>query len=398
MGLTPVSVVVVSRGRAEALSLCLTALGQIHYHPFEIVVVADPPGCAAARRHELGDRLKVIPFDRPNIARARNLGIDAAGGEIVAFIDDDAFAEPGWLIHLTSVFADPQVAGAGGFVLGRNGFSLQWGARIVSPEGWQHSIETPVSSFATPNVPEGAALRTEGTNMAFRRRALRGLGGFDEAFRYYFDETDLNMRMAKAGLRIALAPLARVWHRQDASPRRRSGRTPRDLSDIGASTAAFLRRHGHADRFRGALAAHRNAERSRLLRHMVRGALMPGDVDDLLGSFDEGVEDGASRPVCLMENQDRESVHQPLRQEATRFEPKVISGWAWERERLNTSAEAAIDAGNWVHLLRLTPTTLFHRRSFAAPGIWLQTGGIFGRSARNTPLWRASTLNMRAKV
>ncbi|MCB2152739.1 MAG: glycosyltransferase, partial [Rhodobacteraceae bacterium] len=59
---------------------------------------------------------------------ARNLGLAAAAGEIVAFIDDDAVPEPRWLARLTAPFADPGIAAAGGFVVGRNGISFQWRA------------------------------------------------------------------------------------------------------------------------------------------------------------------------------------------------------------------------------------------------------------------------------
>ncbi|MEL6702483.1 MAG: glycosyltransferase, partial [Pseudomonadota bacterium] len=87
------SVVVVSRHRAEALRRCLVSLQQVWAVAFEVIVVADPAGIDA-----VGDMPGVIriPFDAANIAQARNLGIDAARGDIISFIDDDAVAEPCW--------------------------------------------------------------------------------------------------------------------------------------------------------------------------------------------------------------------------------------------------------------------------------------------------------------
>ena len=95
-----VSVIVVSRGRPKALLRCLTGLGQVLYPAFEIIVVADPAGMTALQPDWAG-RIKAVGFDQPNISAARNLGVAQAAGDIVAFIDDDAVPEPGWLIHLT---------------------------------------------------------------------------------------------------------------------------------------------------------------------------------------------------------------------------------------------------------------------------------------------------------
>ena len=387
---------VASRGRPAALSLCLTALEQLQYHPYEIVVVADPVGCQAARAHPLGPNLKVEEFDEANLARARNIGIAASGGEIVAFIDDDAFAEPGWLAHLAGAFSLPGVAGAGGYVIGRNGLSLQWAARRVSAEGWHNPISVAGDTPFVPTSQDGTAVRTEGTNMAFRREALAALGGFDESFRYFLEETELNMRMARAGLSVAVVPQARVWHRQDASPRRGADRAPRDLFEIGASTTAFLQRHASAGGRAKAIEAHRRVERRRLLRHMVNGALLPGAVGELIKGFDAGASEGSDRPSKLAQNLEIKPMFRPVRDAPLVRRICQIWGWPWYARRLNTEVRNALAEGALVHLIRLSPTALYHRRTFADPGIWLQYGGLFGRSDRNTPLIRAVGLERRA--
>ncbi|MEP5155405.1 glycosyltransferase family A protein, partial [Planktotalea sp.] len=90
MSTPSVSVIVVSRGRAADLPLCLTGISQLDYPEFEVVLVADKDGMEAARDLSFFEDLKCVAFEEANISAARNLGIAEAAGEIVAFIDDDA--------------------------------------------------------------------------------------------------------------------------------------------------------------------------------------------------------------------------------------------------------------------------------------------------------------------
>ena len=116
----PVSVVVVSHGRPEMLKRCLLGLSQLQYDPFEIILVADPLGVSAAGQTGLADDLKIIPFEEPNISAARNLGVAAAAGELIAFIDDDAVPEPQWLRYLCAPAVQSDVAAMGGYVRARH--------------------------------------------------------------------------------------------------------------------------------------------------------------------------------------------------------------------------------------------------------------------------------------
>src|SRR5512146_2129492 len=92
-----VSVVVASLGRPRELDRCLTALRQLTYRPFEVVAVACEAGRMAAARHSALPWVRFIPNRGTGIAEARNDGIAVAGGEVVAFLDDDAVPEPTWL-------------------------------------------------------------------------------------------------------------------------------------------------------------------------------------------------------------------------------------------------------------------------------------------------------------
>src|SRR5690606_23264203 len=157
--------------------------------------------------------------------------------------DDDAVPEPTWASRLAAPFAHPRVGAAGGFVRGRNGISFQWRALAVDHLGQDHPLEVDPEGVSLHEGTATRAVKTQGTNCAFRRAGWLAAGGFDPAFRFYLDEADVNLRLAAAGHLTAVVPRAEVIHGFAASARRRADRVPADLTDIGASTAVFLRRH-----------------------------------------------------------------------------------------------------------------------------------------------------------
>ncbi|MBP0483099.1 glycosyltransferase family 2 protein [Sagittula salina] len=384
----PVSVVVVSRHRPEALSRCLTGLSQLDYPDVELVVVACPAGLAALAARADAPQVKAIPFDEANISTARNLGVAAAAGAVIAFIDDDAVPEPMWLRHLTAPFEDEEVAAAGGFVLGRNGISFQWRARTVDRAGQAAPLAVD-DSHATvlPPVPD-RAIRTEGTNMAVRRAVLAEMGGFDPAFRFFHDEADLNMRLAAAGHATAIVPLAQVHHGFAASARRARDRSPRDLTEIAASQQVFLRKHCPPEARAAAWDTFRAEQHLRLLRWMQRGPLDPLDLRRLMAGFQRGRRAGEDRPLHTLP-----PIHAPnegfrpfpTRPDAPR---RLFAGRPWQAPRLRAEAEKAVRRGEIVTLILLSPSALYHRVRFAGEGYWEQTGGLFGRSQRQAPIFQ----------
>lgn len=388
-----VSVVIVSRGRPALLRRCLLSLSQVSYPAFEIIVVADPAGLAAISGT---NGIKKIAFDEANISAARNLGIAAAAGEIVAFIDDDAAAEPTWLRHLIAPFSDPETSATGGFVRGRNGIEFQWRARVVGPTGFAREVE--VANADAPFVPETGpdeAVKTEGTNFAVRRETLAKLGGFDPAFRFFLDETDLNMRLMKAGGQTVIVPLAQVHHGYAASAIRQSDRAPLDLFEIGASSAVFLRKHAPALQHAPAETAFHNEQRKRLLRHVVDGGLEPRDVDRVLRSLTAGFAEGRLRPLeHLPEIEPPLDAFLPIEVKDSGA-PIVLSGRPWNRRRLSKAARVSVQSGRITSVFRFSPTALPHWRRFHTDGYWEQRGGLFGRANRTERRIRWQTFAQR---
>lgn len=384
-----VSLIVVSEGRPASLELCLTACRYLDHPRFELIVVADAPGLEVVLRLGLSDRVKTAENPGRGVSVARNTGLALAAGSVVAFLDDDAVPEPTWLSRLSAPFADAQVAAAGGFVRGRNGISFQWRARWVDEEGEHHPLEVPEGPVSLHRGAPGRAIKTEGTNMAFRRAVLADLGGFDPAYRYFLDETDVNMRLALAGHVTAIVPLAQVQHRFAAGARRTRTRAPRSLADLGASSTLFLRKYAPADRLDPALGALKTAQRARLIRHMVQGTLEPRDLRRLMADLDRGIAAGRAAPI---------SVLSPLPAPASPFRPFAdtppppglfLAGRIWQAPRLHARAADLARLGVPVTLFLFGPSPRFHRMRFARGGYWVQGGGLFGRSERNMPLFRA---------
>jgi GT2 family glycosyltransferase len=380
-----VSVVVVSHGRPESLLWCLSALAGVAYQPFEIVVVADLASCAYVSESPYAGRVKLVAYDTPNIAAARNTGVAEAAGEIIAFIDDDAAAEPLWLQHLVAGFGLPDVVCTGGYVRGRNGISYQWTARQVDSAGRAQALKAEGSAPFLPETEAGFAVKTEGTNMAVRRDVLVALGGFDEGFHFYLDETDLNLRLAGAHHKTALCPSAQVHHAYKASTRRKADRTVTDLFDVGASTVLLLRKFGQPLEPRCSEMVEEQA--SRMADQVTRGLLSDDAAAEVMQSLEAGFEAGAHRAIGQYSNALRQP---PAFQEflPDRNGSVTLSGRWWQRRKLRKEAVKRAAQGANVSLYLFSLDTRFHHVRYDDAGYWEQSGGQFGRAERNEPLFQ----------
>ncbi len=369
------SIIVVSRHRPRHLARCLDALARQSHPDCEIVLVADPGSVDA--RPDLP--LKRCAFDVPNISQARNRGIALAAGAVLAFIDDDAIAVPDWASALARPFADPRVLAATGFTRGPDGLSWQARAERMTPSGQARPIDLRAPALLSPD--HGQPVSTIGTNCAFRRDALLAIGGFDPAFAYHLDESDVNMRMAARFPQAltAVIPQAQVIHGIAPGTGRSSAGVPHDLTAIGRSTAIFAARHG------GDAGWVRASQRRRLLRHLVAGRLDPFAVAPLMATLEAGLAAGArlSPPFPAPWDADDPPPFQPMPPAQPRH--IFLAGWHWRARGLRETARRALARGDMATILLMTPSLQPHRMVIADGGWWEQRGGLWGPSRPGDP-------------
>jgi glycosyltransferase involved in cell wall biosynthesis len=156
------------------LGACLESLRAQTQPPREVIVVVDHNPDLFGAVRESFPWAAVVENHRPRgLAGARNSGIDASAGAIIAFIDDDARADPDWIAQLGGCFADPSAVGAGGALLPR------W---TNGPVRWLPREFYWVLGCSYTGLPEklGPVRNPIGANMAVRARALRAVDGFRE--------------------------------------------------------------------------------------------------------------------------------------------------------------------------------------------------------------------------
>lgn len=197
-----VSVVVCSYNGDRTLAACLDSLQQLNYAEYEVILVDDGSRDTTAQIANLRPDVRFYRHERNlGLSVARNTGLAAAKGEIVAFTDADCRADPDWLYYLVSDLLGGEFVGMGGPNLLPPEDSPVAAAVMVSPGGPAHVMLTDRQAEHIP-----------GCNMAFFKSVLDEIGGFDPIFRAAGDDVDLCWRLQQAGYKVGFSPAALVWH------------------------------------------------------------------------------------------------------------------------------------------------------------------------------------------
>lgn len=252
------SVVLCTHARPAYLAACLEGLARQSLRDIEIIVVdsASPPAPAAEIARFARDHIG-LRAERPGLSVARNIGLQAARGAWVAYLDDDAVPAHDWTERLHAAIASlpPDAVALGGRIL------PEWEAPL--PFWWPDAlrgvltiVEWDGSGEEGRGLPQGVAVY--GANMAFRAAPLRDIGGFPEELGRVGtrllsgEEVEVLDRLRARGGRVFYDGRVTVHH----SIQRERLRPAWLLSRLhwqGATDALRDRRHGFAKRAPGAV-------------------------------------------------------------------------------------------------------------------------------------------------
>ncbi len=253
-----VTAVVCTHDRPDLLARCLDSLvalrerGRANTPALEILVVDNAPSDEAARDVvSQRPRIRYVREPITGLDFARNRGLAEAAGEFVAYFDDDVTVDPRWLEGFVEArTAHPDAAAVTGPVLP---LELVTRAQVEFERlgGFGHRFRR--MRFGTTLAgndayPCGAGIFGAGCNMAFRRDAVRGIGGFDEALDTGArlpggGDLDIFYRLVRAGHVIVSEPRCLVLHQH----RRTHEQLRRQLWTWGLGFMAFVGKSYRAD-------------------------------------------------------------------------------------------------------------------------------------------------------
>ncbi len=206
--MTTVSTIICAHdeGRWNELRAAIDSLAKQTRVPDEVVVVVDHNEKLIERaRRELSGAVVVENTNVRGLGGARNSGIAATSGSIVAFLDDDTIASPEWLAILLENYRNTDVAGVGGSA------EPLW--ERARPGGFPAEFDWVVGcSYVGMPATTREVRNLFGCNMSFRREFLEELGGF--RLGYGCDETELCIRVRQRwpGKKLLYVPPAKVFH------------------------------------------------------------------------------------------------------------------------------------------------------------------------------------------
>lgn len=229
-----VSVVICTYNGSKTLDGCLKSLQKLNYPDYEVILVNDGSTDSVPEIAARYSYIRYHPQPNRGLSVARNVGMDLALGEIIAYTDDDCFADEDWLYFLVAKLLEFDASAVGG----PNLLPTHDGpvAACVSA-----SPGTPAHILIDDNVAE----HIPGCNMAFWADRLKAIGGFDPLYTKAGDDVDVCWRLQAEGDTIVYNPAAMVWHH------RRSTVGAYLKQQRGYGEAEALLKRKHPERFQG---------------------------------------------------------------------------------------------------------------------------------------------------
>ncbi len=219
-----VSVIIANWNRKELLSACLRSLAGQTHSSYDVVVVDNGSSDGSAAMVEEMAASFPVPLrliansENKGFCAANNQGFAATTSELVALLNNDAEAEPGWLEALENVIRTKDDIGmaASKILVWEDPTRIDKCGHLIYPDGQNRGRGTgQLDRGQFEQVKE--VLWPDGCAAMYRRAMLEDVGGFDEDFFAYADDAELGLRARLAGWRCLYAPQAVVRHHRGAT-------------------------------------------------------------------------------------------------------------------------------------------------------------------------------------
>ena len=219
MGSNPkASIIIVNYNGFSYVDGCVTSVLQCPFDSLEIIVVDNGSidGSVEKLRNKYGEKIKIVCLERNfGPSKARNEGVKISKGEFLGFLDNDTTVDADYVVEAIGVFESDDKIGViqcklllmdhpdeidyVGEYMGTNGFLVQVAPAKTRDEG-QFDQQYPI-------------LAAKSAGMFIRRSAFEAIGGFDEDYFIFVEETDLGWRVWLEGYSIVFAPKSKVFHK-----------------------------------------------------------------------------------------------------------------------------------------------------------------------------------------
>ena len=215
-----VSVVICSVGFSPLFQKAITSLVKNSITPYEIIIVhqgkGDKTKDISNQFERVFSKIRYIQDSGFGLSRARNIGYKCVDGDIVSFTDDDAYVGQYWIENIIKTFNND------------NNIGIVGGKIVPVYDQKNVNWEIPdVLNYILPSYSQGeevgeypSSVTPPGVNFSIRRQILTEMGGFNEYFGYNIskkvqitgEDTDLAIRVKRAGYRIIYSPQCIVYH------------------------------------------------------------------------------------------------------------------------------------------------------------------------------------------
>jgi len=238
-----ISVVVAVRNEKKYIGECMESLFNQNYDDYEIIVIdgmSDDGTYEILQELKKKHEFKLLRNEKKNAAAGRNLGIEIAGGEAIAFIDGDAVADENWLLKIKGAMEKSGAAGVGGpDLLPANSEYKAWAIGVVMTSPLARGGKLNPSTQHSLMEKERYVDHIPTCNLCLKKEVFEEVGKFDESF-VKGQDLELNYRIRKAGHRLYYSPEIRVTHYRKQHIREFA----RQIYKWAKAKVAIIKKHG----------------------------------------------------------------------------------------------------------------------------------------------------------